>query len=163
MAQKVKNLPTMPGSGLGPWVGKIPWRRKWQPLPAWKNCMDRGAWQATVHGVTKSQTRLRTSTFTFHNGGISRLTGKDKLYHFVLNEEHAHVCVFDSSLCFSLLRHSPFFLLLSQSCLTISPFPQVSVSLSLCLCLWSLPFFWLEAAFPVHKSKSPLSPAWMST
>ena len=34
MAQKVKNLPTMPGSGLGPWVGKIPWRRKWQPLPA---------------------------------------------------------------------------------------------------------------------------------
>ena len=34
MAQKVKNLPTMPGSGLDPWVGKIPWRRKWQPLPA---------------------------------------------------------------------------------------------------------------------------------
>ena len=125
--------------------------------------MDRGAWQATVRGVTKSQTRLRTSTFTFHNGGISRLTGKDKLYHFVLNEEHAHVCVFDSSLCFSLLHHSPFFLLLSQSCLTISPFPQVSVSLCLCLCLLSLPLFWLEAAFPVHKSKSPLSPAWMST
>ena len=24
-----------------------------------ENSMDRGAWQATVHGVTKSQTRLR--------------------------------------------------------------------------------------------------------
>ena len=24
--------------------------------------MDRGAWQATVHGVTKSQTQLRTQT-----------------------------------------------------------------------------------------------------
>ena len=24
--------------------------------------MDRGAWQATVHGVTKSRTRLRTNT-----------------------------------------------------------------------------------------------------
>jgi len=23
---------------------------------AWKNLMDRGAWQTTVHGVTKSQT-----------------------------------------------------------------------------------------------------------
>ena len=26
---------------------------------AWRVPMDRGAWQATVHGVTKSQTRLK--------------------------------------------------------------------------------------------------------
>ena len=29
-----------------------------------ENPMDRGAWQATVHGVTKSQTRLSTHTKT---------------------------------------------------------------------------------------------------
>ena len=28
--------------------------------------MDGGAWKATVHGVTKSQTRLSNFTFTFH-------------------------------------------------------------------------------------------------
>ena len=28
--------------------------------------MDGGAWQATVHGVNKSQTRLSNFTFTFH-------------------------------------------------------------------------------------------------
>ena len=28
--------------------------------------MDREAWQATVHGVTKSQTQLSDFTFTFH-------------------------------------------------------------------------------------------------
>ena len=28
--------------------------------------MDGGAWWATVHGVTKSQTRLSNFTFTFH-------------------------------------------------------------------------------------------------
>ena len=28
--------------------------------------MDREAWQATVHGVTKSWTRLSVFTFTFH-------------------------------------------------------------------------------------------------
>ena len=36
------------------------WRRKWQPTTVsclW-NPIDRGAWQATVHGVTKSQTQL---------------------------------------------------------------------------------------------------------
>ena len=31
-----------------------------------ENSMDRGAWQAAVHGVTKSRTRLRDFTFTFH-------------------------------------------------------------------------------------------------
>ena len=28
--------------------------------------MDREVWHAAVHGVTKSQTRLRDFTFTFH-------------------------------------------------------------------------------------------------
>ena len=31
------------------------------------NPMDRGAWWATVHGVAKNQTRLRTSTNTDTN------------------------------------------------------------------------------------------------
>ena len=36
-------------------VRKIPWRRKWQSTPIFflGNPMDRGAWQATVQGVTK--------------------------------------------------------------------------------------------------------------
>ena len=43
--------------GLGPWVGKIPWRRKWQPTPGFLpgESHGRGAWWATVHGVTRSQ------------------------------------------------------------------------------------------------------------
>ena len=41
-------------------VGKIPWRRKWQPLrySCLENPMDGGAWQATVHGVIKSGAQL---------------------------------------------------------------------------------------------------------
>ena len=31
-----------------------------------ENSLDRGAWWAAVHGVAKSQTRLRDFTFTFH-------------------------------------------------------------------------------------------------
>ena len=31
-----------------------------------ENPMDGGAWWAVVHGVTRSQTRLSDSTFTFH-------------------------------------------------------------------------------------------------
>ena len=42
-------------------VGKIPWRRNDNPLQSscLKSPTDRGAWQAIVHGVTKSQTWLK--------------------------------------------------------------------------------------------------------
>ena len=38
---------------FNPWVGKIPQRRKWQPLQHsfLESSMDRGAWRATVHGI----------------------------------------------------------------------------------------------------------------
>ena len=45
------------GRGFNPWVGKIPWRRKWQPTP-WENPRDRGTWWAVGHGVTKNQAPL---------------------------------------------------------------------------------------------------------
>ena len=45
--------------GFDPWVGKIPWRRAWQPTPVFlpgesRGFMDRGSWRATVHGVAES-------------------------------------------------------------------------------------------------------------
>ena len=42
------------------WAGRIPWRRKWQPTPVFLpgKSHGRGVWQTTVHGVSKSWTRL---------------------------------------------------------------------------------------------------------
>ena len=37
-----------------------------------ENPMDGGAWQAVVHGVAKSQTRLSNFTFTFHFHALER-------------------------------------------------------------------------------------------
>ena len=50
------------------WVGKIPWRRAWQPTLVFclGNLMDRGVWQAKVHRVTKSQTKLKSDAFSMH-------------------------------------------------------------------------------------------------
>ena len=44
-----------------PWVRKIPWRRAQQPTldSCLENPMDRGAGWAIVHGIAKSQTRLK--------------------------------------------------------------------------------------------------------
>ena len=64
MVPVVKNPPANAGDVRGvdsiPWVGKIPWRRAWQPpavfLPG--ESLDRGAWQATDYGVAKSRTLL---------------------------------------------------------------------------------------------------------
>ena len=57
MAQMVTNLLAMQETRSKFWVGKIPWRREWQPTPVFLHGETRGrAWQATVHGVAKSQT-----------------------------------------------------------------------------------------------------------
>ena len=47
--------------GLIPGSGRSPGGRHDDPLQysCLGNPLDRGAWQATVHGVTKSQTRLK--------------------------------------------------------------------------------------------------------
>ena len=58
MALVVKNLPVNAGDryGFGPWVRKIPGERNGNPLQysCLENPMDRGAWWATIHGVTES-------------------------------------------------------------------------------------------------------------
>ena len=51
---------------FNPWVGKIPWGRKWQPTAVFlpENPMDGGAWRAAVHGVAKSHSRLSDCVHT---------------------------------------------------------------------------------------------------
>ena len=61
----VKNLTAMQEI---PGLGRSPGKGTGYPLhySCLENSMDRGAWQPTVHGVSKSQTRLSDFTFTFH-------------------------------------------------------------------------------------------------
>ena len=79
---------SIPGSGRSPGEGNG------NPLKysCLENPMDRGAWQATVHGVTKSWTRLSDFTFSGLIGFISEfhypsyLTVKDgEAWHVVVH------------------------------------------------------------------------------
>ena len=61
VAQTVKNPPAK----WETWVQSLGWEGPLEEgmathsrILAWRIRMDRGAWQATVHGVAKSQTRL---------------------------------------------------------------------------------------------------------
>ena len=61
VAQLVKNLPAM----WETWVPSLGWGNPleegmttYSSILAWRITMDRGAWWTTVHGVTKSRTRL---------------------------------------------------------------------------------------------------------
>ena len=56
VAQMVKNLPAIRETWVQSLDQEDPWRREWLPIPVFLpgEFMNRGAWQATVHGVTKS-------------------------------------------------------------------------------------------------------------
>ena len=58
-----KSASSVPGSGRSPGGGHG------NPLQysCLENPMDRGAWRATVHGVTQSQTRLKGLSTDAHN------------------------------------------------------------------------------------------------
>ena len=51
-----------------------PWRRQWPPLQysCLENPMGGGAWQAAVHGVATSRTRLSDFTLTFHFDALEK-------------------------------------------------------------------------------------------
>ena len=55
--------------GSIPGLGRSPGEVNGNPLEysCLENSMDRGAWRATVHGITKIRTRLSDYTFTFTN------------------------------------------------------------------------------------------------
>ena len=62
VALVVKNLLANAGDrrkrrGFDPWVGKIPWKKKWQPTPVFlpeKIPWTEGDWRTRFHGVAKS-------------------------------------------------------------------------------------------------------------
>ena len=60
-ACNVEDPGSIPGSG------RPPGERNGNPLQysCLENSMDRGAWQGTIHGVAKSQTRLSNEHFHF--------------------------------------------------------------------------------------------------
>ena len=82
--------------GLIAGLGKTPWRKEWLPTPVFlpENSMDRGAWWATVHGVTKSRTRLTyiiskhliTRYLWIKQGTITNFIKVDKLDSHLLNQ-----------------------------------------------------------------------------
>ena len=67
MAQLVKNLPAMQETQVGS-PGREDSQQKGMAthtsILAWRILMDRGAWLATVHGVTQSQTRLNETKYS---------------------------------------------------------------------------------------------------
>ena len=64
-AEDIKEADSIPRSGRSPEEGNgNPLQHSWLENP-----MDRGAWRATVHGVTKSQTQLKWLNHPHSSGG----------------------------------------------------------------------------------------------
>ena len=63
MAQRIRNLPAMWETRVWPLSQEDPLEKEmatYSSILAWRISMDRGAWRATAHRVTKSQTHWAT-------------------------------------------------------------------------------------------------------
>ena len=66
---EIKNLPANAGDSRDSWVGKIPWRRKWQPAPVFLPGESHGqrslaGYSLWGQGHKESDTREQLSTYT---------------------------------------------------------------------------------------------------
>ena len=81
----VKNLPAnAEDEGLIPGSGRAPEKGNGNPLQysCLGNPIDRGAWQATVHGVIESQTCLSNyTTYAFNTVPGTLLINHKKIYY----------------------------------------------------------------------------------
>ena len=66
MVHLVNNLPAIAGNMFHPWVGMIPWRRKWQPSPGFLAGESREQRSLVVPRVAKSWTHLSMHTHTVY-------------------------------------------------------------------------------------------------
>ena len=71
----VKNLPAMQETRFHPWVGKIPWRREWQPTPVFlpgephgqRSLVGFRPWDRKESDTTERLTHTHTHTHTHHS------------------------------------------------------------------------------------------------
>ena len=92
--------------GFNPWVRKTPMRRTWQPTPVFlpENPMDRGAWWATVHRVTKTWTQLKWLNTHAHK--TLRNTQKIIMFQSLILTDFKYSSVLKSRYSVSLLIYS---------------------------------------------------------
>ena len=85
--------------GSIPGLGRSPGEGHGNPLQysCLENPMDRGAWRATVHGVTKSQTRLNDFTWLFSHFTVE-LTSCNRGCLVCKTEDIYHLALYRKSL-----------------------------------------------------------------
>ena len=124
--------------GLDPWVGKISWRRKWQPTPVflcgyscpWKSHGQRSPAGYIVHGVAKSQTLLSNWAHTCPHLIISFSRNQLSLFIVIILSVSLFVCT-----CY-LSNFLPFyFFMYALLLLTFMSWIRSSFSIFLVLCL----------------------------
>ena len=103
----------------------------------WEIVKDREAWRAIVHGVTKSQTRLRDWTRAIITKNSSDVSCKEKIVEVYLHwlffqNEFSHFLLYKLNSFYTLNPESSFFYILGNAstdvCVSRSPFK--------CTCFW---------------------------
>ena len=89
------------GDGLDPWVGKIPWKRKWQPTPVslpGKSCGQRSL-VGYIQRITKSRTQPSLQTHWGGKWGGGKAMNRPTLKRVALSNPDSSMSLSMAELC----------------------------------------------------------------
>ena len=132
-----------------PWVGKIPWKRAWQPTPVFLLGESHGqrSLAGYIHRVAQSRTWLKWLSMTWHGTGISSV-------------QFSHSVVSDSATPWTAACQASLSIINSQSLLKLMSIEWVMPSNHLILCH---PLLLPPSVFPsirVFSNESALCIRW---
>ena len=86
VAQVVRNLPAMQKPGFDPWVRKIPWRRKWLPIPVFlpekshgqRSRVGHSPWGCKESDTTEELKHTHTPYMRFLIRGLRKMENEPK-------------------------------------------------------------------------------------
>ena len=129
----VKNSPANAEAGFDPWVRKIPWRRKWQPIPAFLPGKSHGQRNLVGYNPSGSKSWTRLSGFLYMVVYIQQCSSPSLSHsrlplHVCSPRLHLHSCPVNNFIC--TIFPDSINALINDSCFSLSELTSLSMRIS---------------------------------
>ena len=162
VSQMIKNLPAVQGTWVNPWIGKIPWRREWQPTSVF--LPEKSLGQRSLAGYSP-HVHKESDTTEEQNAPTHSVQSLSPVWFFAIPWTVAHQASLSITTSWSLLKLLSIMLVMPSSHLILcrpflppSVFPSIRVFINEAVLHIKWPEYW-SFSFSISPSTEYSGPS----